>query len=144
MITTTPNANPVKCDGNHAMPRCHAETCWHDDPPVNKCPHCGAEEMDDIIPAHLRFEHRWRCETPFFLRYNGAIQEVNFRTQLCREREARNSYQEILERAVAENAKLRELLAQCAESLEEKRRMTLITRGEKDRLNRIKEVLSES
>jgi hypothetical protein len=41
-----------------------------------------------------------------------------------------------------EVARLRELLAQCAESLEEKKRTTLITRGERRRLNRIKEALA--
>ena len=54
-----------------------------------KCQYCGAEKMDEVIPAHLRLEHRWRCETPFSVRYDGTIQATTFRSDLCREREAR-------------------------------------------------------
>jgi ElaB/YqjD/DUF883 family membrane-anchored ribosome-binding protein len=60
---TTPTTNAVKCDGNHADPRCQAETCWHDDPPANRCQFCDAIGLAQGI--------------------------YNCHSYLCREREAR-------------------------------------------------------
>ena len=78
-----------KCDGNHAEPRCHASTCWHDDPTVEpKCRFCGAEEMPDTAPVHLRFQPAWRCGTPFARMHDGSILTAKFRSDLCRERGA--------------------------------------------------------